>query len=121
MDTTTDPPSEDKFVFWPMLLVAGSLFIGVFFGSYPEYGDHALAAWIGVILSILVMLLIGLFSFFAAAYAASVRRWRQATSMAVFPAAIVIAVLYPDFVMAPIVTVVTYIYRLVGFDMDLPY
>jgi hypothetical protein len=58
----------------------------------------------------------------AAVYLASFERtWRLAASMAVLPVAIVIAILYQDYVLAPIGAVVTYIYRLAGFDMEWPY
>jgi hypothetical protein len=121
MDRTTEPPSEDKFVFWPILLAVGSLFIAVFFGSYPEYGDHAVAAQRAVIFFAPAVFLMGFFYFWAAAYAASARRWRRAASTAVFPAAIVIAILYPNLVLAPIGTAVIYIYHLAGVEMDYPY
>jgi hypothetical protein len=123
MDRTTEPASSDKdmFVFWPLPLAVGLLFVAVFFGSYPEYGDHALAAKNGTILSIIVLFLSSLFCFLAAAYAASARMWRLAASLAVFPAVIVIAVLYQDLVLTTIGTVITYIYRLAGFETDYPY
>ena len=124
MDRTTEPasPEKDKFVFLPLLLAVGLLFVAVFLGTYPEYGDHASAAQIGAILCELVLFLIGLFCSVAAVYLASFERtWRLAASMAVFPAVIVIAVVYQDFVLAPIGAVITYIYRLAGVEMDYPY
>jgi hypothetical protein len=124
MDGTTKPPSADKdrFVFWPLLLAVGLLFVGVLLGTYPEYGEHARAAQIGAILSELVLFFMGLFCSVAAVYLASFERtWRLAASMAVLPVAIVIAILYQDYVLAPIGAVVTYIYRLAGFDMEWPY
>jgi hypothetical protein len=81
MNRTTEPASvvKDKFVFWPLLLVVGLLFVAIFFGTYPEYGDHARAAQSGAILSELVLFLIGLFCSVAAVYLASFERtWRLA-------------------------------------------
>jgi uncharacterized membrane protein YhaH (DUF805 family) len=120
--TTESPPADrDKFVFWPLLLAVGGLFIVVLLGTYPEYGDHARAAQIGVIFSDLILILIGFFCFLVAAYAASVRRWRQAASVAVLPAAIVIAVMYPLLILGPFGTL-SYIYRLAGFhETEIPY
>src|SRR5262245_51313120 len=123
MGSTTEPTSayKDQFVFWPLLLAVGLLLVAVFFGTYPEYGDHARAAQIAAILCELVLFLMGLFCSVAAVYLVFERMWRFAGSMAALPAVIAIAVVYQDLVLAPIGRVITYIYRLAGVEMDYPY
>ncbi len=124
MDSTTEPASadKDKFVFWPLLSALGALFLLGLIRPWLEGGLPNVApfAFIGMLLIVATGLAIGFVCFWASAYAASVKMWRWAASMMMFPAVIVVTFLYPPSILPPFFTLGDYIFRLAG-GTPIPY
>ena len=118
MDSTTEPASadKDKFVFWPLISALGALFLLGLFRPWLDGGPPYLApfAFNGMLLIVATGLAIGFVCFWAGAYAASVKMWRWAASMMMFPAVIVVTFLYPLSILLPFFSLGDYIFHVGG-------
>jgi hypothetical protein len=105
MDRTAEPPTvdEDRFVLWPLLSVVGALFLWGLLAAVEQGGKQPLAVpgpysgfgFYVVIGLIFVTLSTGLICLSLAISLALMKMWRLVVSMAMSPAVIVVAVLYP--------------------------